>query len=91
MPHCRAAPHNIFPLITLACVWLGEAPVVIEKTMLNDLILVKSVMKTRAPLKPRLTYSEDVCHFRVSLATPAVVRAEGAKSNILHLAVFSCP
>lgn len=71
--------------------WLGEAPVVIEKTMLNDLILVKSVMKTRALPKPRLTYSEDLCHFRVSLAAPAVVRAKGAKSNTLHLAVFSCP
>lgn len=54
MPHCQAAPH-IFPLITLSCLWLGEVPGVTEKTMLNDLILVKSITKSRAPRSPRLT------------------------------------
>lgn len=34
MPHCQAAPRDIFLLITLVCVWLGEVPVAIEKTTL---------------------------------------------------------
>lgn len=88
MPHCQAAPHNIFPLITLACVaWRSPSSNWEDNVEWSHLYKVhhedQNTPQTHA-------YSKDLSHFSISLVAPVVVLAEGAKSYILHLPVSSC-